>query len=150
MIRLLFFFFASISVSHKAFACFTPIKGEEYNAQINVVQIDETQDYTFRVPLVMEGRNKLFIKIFFGIKTEHGFGRTDEWLQVSFDKQDEYAIGGFSLNVPSKQIPYPLTGSFPIGKDQTFYPYVHVVWYNKSGGGCGIVAKSDYLEPLDV
>jgi hypothetical protein len=130
-------------------ACFTPIKGEKYDTKILVEFSDNVGDYSFRIPLDIHERKVSRISVRFGVKTQHGFVRADEWLRVQFAEQDGYVVGAFSLKPSQNSLSYGGAGSHPTGTG-TYFPYLHVVWDTKSGFGCPIVGTSSYLAEFDV
>jgi hypothetical protein len=150
MIKHICSFVLLFSVATNTFACFTPISGEKYNELILVEQVENQNRFSFRIPLMVEDRQLSRVYLHFGIETPNGYGRSDEWVNVPFSAYDGLVVGEVWLDPSKTNPPFAQTGRFPLDKSKKYYPYLHIAWDTKSGGGCPIVGKSSYMGEYDV
>jgi hypothetical protein len=150
MSRLTVFLFLLLGLVSELQACFTPIVEEQYNSLILFEKLDDTGNYSFKIPSKIDERRVSRVYLHFGLKAKRGSGRADEWLNLVFNKQGEFVVGKISLDPSKTNSPYSQIGDFPADKGKTYFPYIHVIWDTQTGFGCPIVAKSSFLGEFDV
>ena len=116
-------------ISANAWACSHPQSGDKYNRQIQIVSLEEKGQYQFSIPSEMEGANKLVVMLGYSRTYLNDIRLLEEYEELNFEVVDKNA-----------------TGIFTVSNKQGMKPYLHVKWWPKLGGVCGIVANSDFIE----
>jgi hypothetical protein len=106
------------------------MSGDKYNNQIKVVSLNDEGLYKFIIPAKMEGLDDLEITL--------GYSRTD---LEGFKLMEESESHKLDFSVVEKSA----VGVFTISNKGKLQPYLHVMWWPKVGGLCGVVANSDFI-----
>ena len=112
-------------LSNLAVACVMPMSGKRYDSQIDVEKLDDINSYQFSIPAEMEGLNDLVVTLGYSKKHESEFWLMEEGKELSFKVLNNRAIGVFTLENKVDSI-----------------AYLHVTWWPKTAGLCGVEANS--------
>ncbi len=124
IVLLLLFLVASSS----SYACFTPIKGDEYDSQVVVVKLGDKNHYQVTVPRYMKDMPQQ-AEIILAYTTGTSGG-------IPIYQKNEM--------LKAKVVGDKLVATFKVVK-QKKQPYLVVMWWPEMGGMCGIQANTPYL-----
>lgn len=112
-----------------AYACFSPIGGEEYNSVIKIQKLNDANTYQVSVPRYMDD-DRLEAEIILAYSTGSPGGIP---IYQKTEKLEPILVGD------------KFVAKFKVIKKDT-QPYIVVMWWHKMDGMCGIQANSKFLE----
>ena len=115
--------------SNSALACFSPIKGPEYDAQVDIQKLEEKNHYRVSVPRYMKGMpNEARIILAYSKGRPGGIPIYEKNEILKPIIQGESLVAEFKVVEKEKR------------------PYIVVMWWPEHAGMCGIQANTGYLE----
>ena len=119
----------SLAFLNSAFACFSPIGGQEYDSQIIITKLDGKNSYRVSVPRYMDDMPN------------------EAEIILAYSTGEAGGIPIYSKNEVLKPIVQNdlLVAEFTVQKKDV-EPYVVVMWWPEQNGMCGIQANTSYLQ----
>jgi hypothetical protein len=121
--------FLFVFMASTANACFSPIKGEEYDSLLELKRLNKKNHYQITVPQHIDEE------------------REAAQIILAYSKNGSGGIPIYGKNeiLETTLVKGKFLAKFEVSKQEK-QPYIVVMWWHKMDGMCGIQANSQYLE----
>lgn len=126
--KLVITFIFLFCISTSVWSCSFPNRGAQYNRLIEVISTNDKSVYKFIVPSEIQGLDDLEVNLGYSPKNKEGIKFMREAVELNFKIVDGNAIG-----------------TFKVEPRENLLPFLHVMWWPKTQGLCGVAASSEFI-----